>query len=290
MMLALAVEVSSNFVGMGPTTKRRFAILKSVMGAITVERDRFRVESVDAALKNELVVIQSLPQRQDHVGSSSAAAATAEMVEMKEKQASMAEQTNMMMKLLQEQKHSFDVRNMLGENTEPSKFWTSSFGKETYEVMWLRFRTAFLTFYGKKSERVLNKLRPLLVDFRGIVTVDSIVSVTNTQGQFSALVEAAAAVDASPTNAGLAGLKNKKSMGNIKTSGVTPTNASRLKRGNTSKKITPKNSKSSNQFFGSNDSYDKDVAFTPETVDKLMQQGAISREDASRFVAKRMPK
>lgn len=83
------------------------------------------------------------------------------------------------------QKHSYDVRNILGENTETAKFWISSFGKECYEVMWLRFRTAFLAQYGNAAEKYLLKIRPLLIDFRGIVTIEALVDVIKQYGNFS---------------------------------------------------------------------------------------------------------
>lgn len=143
-VVMLAMEASTSFVGMGPTMRRRLALLNAIISICNIEEDKKAISKCDAELRAELITMQSLSAMasketingfKDHLGS------------------------------------SYDVRKHLGEG-DAVEFWVASFGKDSFEVPWTRFRVSFLKHFGQNFAKQLDKLKVIILDFRGFVTVD----------------------------------------------------------------------------------------------------------------------
>jgi hypothetical protein len=145
LMIAIAVEVSTSFIGAGPTTQRRIALLMSIMQTANVEPDKKSIDELNEDLHKELLVIQSL-----QAGANTASISS----------------------ILDSINTSFDARSQFKEASEIGEFWVLSFGKETHDVPWDRFRFAINSFYGKSSDKILKKIKIMLIDLRGNVTIE----------------------------------------------------------------------------------------------------------------------
>ena len=155
LMIAIAVEVSTSFIGAGPTTQRRIALLMSIMQIANVEPDKKSIDELNEDLHKELLVIQSL-----QAGANTASISS----------------------ILDSINTSFDARSQFKEASEIGEFWVLSFGKETHDVPWDRFRFAMNSFYGKSSDKILKKIKIMLIDLRGNVTIELLKKFTKKYG------------------------------------------------------------------------------------------------------------
>jgi hypothetical protein len=192
LMVSIAIEASTSFIGLGPTTKRRIALLNAIIGIANIESDKKAIEKVDEDLKSELIVVQSMSGHQH-----------SEIL------------TKTLAQLDDHHGNVFDARKVLGDG-EVADFWISSFGKDCYEVPWQRFRLGFVGFYGKASDKDLKRLKAMLLDTRGMVVLDQLKAFQGNEGSLS---EALKQLGKPP--------KLPKSLGNVLGEGSTAGGAAR---------------------------------------------------------------
>lgn len=133
---------SSEFNYTNLNVDQRLEMLNSLSNVLNIDKDYKMTLQVENDIRNNLILLQSL-------GGSSGSGTPSEL--------------------------TFDARRILGENDELSIFWIKSFGIECYDVSWSRFRMAFLNFYGNISDKDLKRLKSMLVDYRGNVTLETVV-------------------------------------------------------------------------------------------------------------------
>lgn len=126
------------------------------MQIANVEPDKASISDLNDDLHKELLVVQSMQSQQGSDGVN---------------------------QLLDHVTAGFDARNVLPANSEIGEFWVSSFGKEAHEVQWQRFRVAFNGFFGKSTDKELKRMKLMLIDLRGNVTLETLKAFTiNTGG------------------------------------------------------------------------------------------------------------
>ena len=194
LMMSIAIEVSTSFIGLGPSTKRRLAILQSILGLTSIEDDKKKIDTVDSNLKAEIAVIQSLPRIEKDLFSEDARNRhSAQMEHMdllrQEQAAALKKQEEMIETLQEELKSSFDVRALLGEEGEIGDFWVHNFGKECYEVHEKRFYAALIRSYDKLDEKEWKKLRSMLMDTRGMVTAIQLQQFVGRDGSLAKVID-----------------------------------------------------------------------------------------------------
>jgi len=146
LMISIAIEAGTSFIGLGPTTRRRLELLYAIMSICNIEADKVAIEKVEYDLKSELQLLQSLGHGSSH-----------------DRVDTIHEHLN----------STFDARKVLGAN-DTADFWVSSFGKDTFEVSWTRFRVAFSESYGRMTDKESKRLQMLLLDNKGNVTLDHV--------------------------------------------------------------------------------------------------------------------
>eukprot|EP01031_Cornospumella_fuschlensis_P032499 gene32499-39293_t len=181
LMLSIAVEVSTSFVGLGPTTKRRLQLLQSIVGLTSIEADVRKIEKVDTDLKAEVAMMQSLPVVAEDLD-------TEHFDRLRADQAALGETTKSIVEMLGTLKENFDVRGVLGDQGEAADFWVSNFGKECYEVHWQRFLAALKMNYSDIPPKHLEKVRMMLVDVRGHVTALQLQQLVSFNGSLATVI------------------------------------------------------------------------------------------------------
>lgn len=92
---------------------------------------------------------------------------------------------------------AFDARKVL--SGESANWWVSSFGKTTHEVLWPRFRSAWN--HETTSDRDMKRLQFLLLDPRGMVTIDHFKEFTSGhQGSIKATMRVLSSLKKLPEN------------------------------------------------------------------------------------------
>jgi hypothetical protein len=121
---------------------QRLEMLNSLSNVLNIDKDYKITVQVENDIRNDLILLQSLGGGGSDVPS----------------------------------ELTFDARRILGDcNDEMSNFWIKSFGIECYDVSWSRFRMSFLNFYGNISDKDLKRLKKMLVDYRGNVTLETVI-------------------------------------------------------------------------------------------------------------------
>ena len=173
LLLSIAIDAGESKYGLGPSTRRRLELLLAILAVCNIEADKIAIERVEKDLKAELSLITSL-------GSSS-----------------MHEKISQMHADVVES--AFDARRVL--TGESADWWVASFGKTTHEVLWSRFKSAWMTHHETTSERDMKRLQFLLLDPRGQVTIDHFKDFTSGhQGSIRATMRALSSLKKLPEN------------------------------------------------------------------------------------------
>ena len=194
LMMSIAVEVSTSFVGLGPSTKRRLAILQSIVGLTSIEDDKKKIDTIDGSLKGEIAVIQSLPRIEKDLCSEDARNRHSAQIEhldllIQDQAAALKKQAERIESLQEELKSSFDIRALLGEESEIGEFWVHNFGKDCYEVHEKRFYAALIRIYDKLDEKEWKKLRSILMDTRGMITALQLLQFVGRDGSLTTVID-----------------------------------------------------------------------------------------------------
>lgn len=194
LMISIAIEAGTSFIGLGPTTRRRLELLYAIMSICNIEADKLAIEKVEFDLKSELQLLQSLGHGSSH-----------------DRIDNVHDHLN----------SAFDARRVLGIGTDTADFWVSSFGKDTFEVSWTRFRVAFTERYGRMNDKESKRLQMLLLDGKGNVTLDHIKAFTKaTNGSLESAVLYLGKAKTMPRNLVEAGAAGGKMVSTVADEGV----------------------------------------------------------------------
>ena len=159
LMVSIAIEAGTSFIGLGPTTRRRIELMYAIASICNIEADKVAIEKVEHDMKSELQLMQSLGSNTSHEILGDLALS------------------------------SFDARRVIGGDPDTQEFWVSSFGKECHEVSWNRFRMSITSYYGKPSRNALNRMKLMLMDMKGNVPLEHVKAFISNTGSLAEAIK-----------------------------------------------------------------------------------------------------
>ena len=66
LIISIAIEAGTSFLGLGPTTRRRIELMYAIASICNIEADKVAIEKVENDMKSELQLMQSLGNQNSH--------------------------------------------------------------------------------------------------------------------------------------------------------------------------------------------------------------------------------